>query len=158
MASERLEIKTTASMILDPEKNDYSTDGILRYVKAKDNLGNIRELYPNDGSGDDIDSAIIILDYNKVYVNNPSLGDTIIFSIIAFPTEDNLESSVRAGDESAYKYYILSKAYEKETDMENFQKSGYFTSKYNEELNKLISSSSVNYKADTTRVVKSYFY
>lgn len=157
MASERLEIKTTASMLLDTSKNEYNTDGILRYIKAKDDEGKERKLYPNDGSGDDDTTGIIIKDYNVVYVNDPTIGTTIIFDIVSFPEEDNLESNVRLGDESALKYYILSKAYEKESDMESFQKSSYFYSKYRVELDKLINSSSINYKSNI-RQVKSYYY
>lgn len=158
MASERLEVKTTADMLLDPLQSDYSTDGILRYIKAKDDDGNERKLYPNDSSGDDDSYGVIIKDYNKVYVNNPELGTKIIFDIVTMPSEDNYESDVRLGDENAFKYYILSKAYEKETDMENFQKSEFFYAKYVKEFSRLISASSVNYRTSSVTTTEgSYF-
>jgi len=46
MAAERLENKTTATLTLDPLKNEYDTSGILRYIYATDDLDNDRDLYP----------------------------------------------------------------------------------------------------------------
>ena len=158
MAQERLEIKTTAILGLDPLENSYTTDGVLRYISAKDDEGNNREIYPNDGTGLDDAAGIIIKDYNKIYVNDPSIGSSITFEIVSLPSEDNINNDVRLGDENAFKYFVLSKAYEKETDMESFQKSEYFYSKYFREFQKLMSSASVNYKSATvSRTVCSFY-
>ena len=158
MAAERLERKTTATLILDPLKNEYDTSGILRYISAKDDNDTNRKLYPNDTSGDDDSEGIVILDYNRVYVNNPELGTSILLQIVAMPEEDNLGGLVRIGDENAMKYYILSKAYEKDTDMGNFQKSVHFYSKYSDAFKLLKDANSSNYQAGVTRASKSYYY
>jgi hypothetical protein len=129
MAQDRLEIKTTATLVLDPLKNDYDTDGILRYIRAEDDLGNFRTFYPNDESIGIDSNGIIIKDYNKIYVA-----------------------------ENALKYYILSKAYEKETDMENFTKADYFYSKYMREFAKLMDSASANYKTATVMKTEANYF
>jgi hypothetical protein len=158
MSAERLEIKTTATMVLDPLVNEYKTDGILRYINAKDDEGRERKLYPNDGSDNGEQTAIIIKDYNKVYVNDPEVGTSIVFEVVSLPAEDNLPNDVRLGDENAFKYYILSKCYEKETDAENFQKSDYFYNKYLREFARLMDSASANYKTATVmKTVANYF-
>ena len=158
MAAERLERKTTATLILDPLKNEYDTSGILRYISAKDDNDTNRKLYPNDTSGDDDSEGIVILDYNRVYVNNPEIGTLITLQIVAMPEEDNIGGLVRVGDENSMKYYILSKAYEKDTDMGNFQKSVHFYSKYEEAFKLLKDANSSNYQAGVTRASKSYYY
>jgi hypothetical protein len=158
MAQDRLEIKTTATLLLDPLKNTYTTDGVLRYINAKDDEGRDRAFYPNDGSDNDEQTAIVIKDYNKVYVNDPTVGTYITIEIVGLPAEDNLTSNVRIGDENALKYYILSKAYEKETDMENFAKSEYFYNKYLREFSKLMDSASANYKTATVMKTEANYY
>jgi hypothetical protein len=158
MSAERLENKTTATMVLDPLKNSYNTTGILRYIRCIDDLGNDRKLYSNDMTGDDDTNGVIIENYDRVYVNNPSVGSSLIFTIVALPDDSNITSHVRAGDELAIKQYILSKAYEKDSDMENFQKSGYFYTKFLEAFRQLRNSSSVNYVSANTNTTKSYFY
>ena len=158
MASERLELKTSATLVLDPLKNEYDTSGILRYIKCKDADGTKRELYPNDDSGEDDTDGVVILAYNRVYVNDPTVGDTLTFQIIALPPEDNLTSEVRFNDENAFKYYVLSKAYEKETDSENFAKSDVFYSKYKREFDRLLDASSVNYTASSVDKTEAKFY
>ena len=158
MASERLEDKTYATMALDPLQTEYNTTGILRYINAVDDEGNDRPLYADDGTGDNDSSGIIIINYNRVKVNDPDSGASIRFKIIAMPLEHTLDSIVRAGDEQAFKYYILSKAYEKETDTENFQKVDIFYGKYISALEKLIENSSVGYTIGETPTTKSYFF
>lgn len=158
MASERLEIKSEATLVLDPDTNKYTTDGILRYIKATDDLGGVRTLYPNDGSGDGDDNGIVIKDYNKIYINRPDIGSIITFEIVTLPDNDNLESSVRMNDENSFKYYILSKCYEKENDMENFQKVEYFHQKYLREFRKNIDSASANYVTATVSATEGSYY
>ena len=158
MTAERLENKTTATMILDPLQEEYDTSGIIRYISAKDDEGTDRPLYPDDGTGDDDNNGIIILDYNRVLVNDPTLGSNIIFKVVAAPADDNLGNTVRAGDEQALRYYILSKAYEKETEMENFQKASYFYSKYALAFKALKDASSSNYRTGKTNKTQSYFF
>jgi hypothetical protein len=158
MAQDRLEIKTTATLVLDPLKNDYDTDGILRYIRAEDDLGNFRTFYPNDESIGIDSNGIIIKDYNKIYVADPTIGTTITMEVVSLPIEDNLTGTVRLGDENALKYYILSKAYEKETDMENFTKADYFYSKYMREFAKLMDSASANYKTATVMKTEANYF
>jgi len=158
MAAERLENKTTATLTLDPLKNEYDTSGILRYIYATDDLDNDRDLYPNDKSGEDDVNGIIILDYNRIYINDPTVGSTVTIQIVALPDEDNLTSLIRAGDENALKYYILSKAYEKDTDMGNFQKSGIFYQKYEQLFKKLREANNANYRTNTIQTTKATYY
>lgn len=158
MAAERKENNTTATLTLDPVQYEYDTSGILRYVRCIDDEGTTRELYPDDLSGKDDNAGVVIKNYNKVYVNDPSLGSVLTFTVVAFPDEENLTSTVRAGDESALRYYVLSKAYEKDSDMENFQKATYFYQMYQQAFNVLKEASSSNYKARTVETTTTYFY
>jgi len=158
MASERFELKTTATLALDPLVNEYDTTGILRYIKCKDDLDTTRALYPNDDSGENDNDGIVIIAYNRVYVNDPTIGTTLTFQIISLPPEDNLTSDVRFNDENSFKYYILSKAYEKETDIENFQKSAIFYEKYTREFSRLIDAASTNYTASSVDKTEAKFY
>ena len=56
------------------------------------------------------------------------------------------------------KYYILSKAYEKEDDTENFAKSDTFYAKYSKIFEKLIDSASVGYSYQQDQKTKTIFY
>lgn len=158
MAAERLEGKTTATLTLDPLKNEYDTSGILRYIYAEDDLDNDRALYPNDRTGEGDAKGIIVLDYNRIYINDPSLGTTLTMQVIALPAEDNLSSNVRFGDENAMKYYILSKSYEKDSDMENFQKSDVFYRKYLEMFKPLKDAANANYTTNTVQISEAIYY
>jgi uncharacterized protein YqkB len=158
MAQERLEIKTTATLLLDPLKNEYDTDGVLRYIRAVDDEGTTRKFYPNDETIGADNTGIIIKDYNKIYVQDPTIGTTITMEIVSLPSDDNLEGTVRLGDENAFKYYILSKSYEKESDMENFQKSDYFYQKYLREFAKLMDSASANYNTATVNKTEANYF
>jgi len=158
MTAERLENKTTATLILDPLKNEYDTSGILRYISAKDDDGLKRDLYPDDESGDEDSNGIVILGYNRVYVNDPTVGTVVTFKIVAMPTEDNLTADVRSGDENALKYYILSKSYEKDTDMQNFDKASIFYGKYNDSFKVLKNASSANYRTATVSTTAVTYY
>jgi len=109
-------------------------------------------------SGEDDVNGIIILDYNRIYINDPTVGSTVTIQIVALPDEDNLTSLIRAGDENALKYYILSKAYEKDTDMGNFQKSGIFYQKYEQLFKKLREANNANYRTNTIQTTKATYY
>lgn len=158
MATERLENKTTATLALDTAKEEYDTSGVIRYISAIDSDGNERKLYPDNGSGDDDSSGIIILDYNKIKVNTPETGVTITLRIVAQPQEDNMDSTVRVGDEQSLKYYILSKAYEADLDTQDLEKSNYFYQKYLSNMKQLTGASSVGYTTDVSNTTEAYFY
>lgn len=157
IASERIEDKTTTYLSLDSTENEYAVDGVLRYISAKDSNNIDRQLYADDGSGDNDDYGIIIKAYNLVYINTPEDDVTVTFKVVSMPSEDNLNDTVRTGDENSIKYYILSRAYEKETEMENFQKAQYFFSKYQIEFKTAKKNASVGYRNDT-KTTKAYYY
>lgn len=157
LAAERQENQTSKLIPLIDDTYQYNVDGVLRYISAKDSEGNVRELYPDDGSGDDESSAIIVHNYNLIYVNNPLTGIDLVLKVIAMPSEDNLEATIRSGDENAYKYYMLSKAYEKESDMENFQKSVYFGNMFTEMVKYVKKNAKLNHM-DKVRTTKGYYY
>ena len=157
LSAERQEINSTKTVTLIDDTYDYTVDGVLRYISAIDSDDNDRELYPDDGTGDDESTGIIVKNYNEIYVNTPETGTTLSISVVAFPTDDNLSSVIRSGDENAYKYYILSKAYEKEQDTENFQKSSYFRSMYTDALSALRKISRMNYVKDV-QITQGYYY
>ena len=121
IASERVEDKTTTSLLLSADTNTYSIDNVLRYISAKDSNDISRQLYPDDDSGDGDTYGIIIKAYNSVYVNSPEDDVTVTFKVVSMPSEDNLNDTVRTGDENSIKYYILSRAYEKENEMEKLR-------------------------------------
>ena len=152
LAAERKEKPTNTTVTLLDDTYEYQIDGVLRYISAEDNDGVDRPLYQDDGTGDNDLNGIIIQDYNRIYVNTPATDDSIVIKHIAMPVEHNLGTTVRSGDETALKYYILSQAYEKESDMENFQKSQYFMGKYDTEMKILTKNSKLNYvtKVETT--------
>ena len=157
IASERVESKTTTTLTLSEDTNEYTMNDVLRYISAKDSDGFDRPLYPDDDSDNGDYYGIIVKSYDKVYVTTPADDIVITFKIIAMPSEDNLNDTVRSGDENSIKYYVLSKAYEKETDMENFQKAQYFFSKYQVEFKTAKKSANVGYRNDT-RTTKAYYY
>ncbi len=157
MAMDRLENKTTATLTLDPLKNVYDTTGAVRYIRMKDDLGNDRPLYANDLSGEDDGYGIIVEDYNRIRVVDQTIGTYIYMDIVAMPTFDNLSNIIRLGDENSFKYYILSKCYEKDSDMNNFQKSDVFYNKFYREFKKLKDANSTGYRQEEIRI-KPYFY
>lgn len=157
LASERKEKPTTITVSLIDDTYEYDVDGVLRYISAVDSDGNKIDLYPDDTSGDDQLNGAIILDYDRIYVNNPSTGTTLSIKTISMPTEKNLNDTVRSGDEETLKYYILSKAYEKEGDMENFQKAQYFSGEFMKNSRNAKKNSSMNF-IDQTETTKGYYY
>jgi hypothetical protein len=157
LAAERQEKPTSKSITLLSDTNTYTVDGVLRYISVKDSDNNVFTLYPDDGSGDDDLEGIIVQDYNSIYVNNPVADLILTFKVISFPLEDNLGTIVRSGDENAYKYYMLSKAYEKESDMENFQKSSYFRSMFSDAIGFIKKNARLDY-VNKTQITKGYYY
>lgn len=157
LSSERKENPTTTSVSLSDGVYEYTVSGVLRYISAKDNDDNNRPLYPDDGSGDNDTDGVVIMDYDTIYVNTPSTGTTLTLKHIAFPADDNLNDDIRSGDEESYTYFILSKAYEKDTDMEQFQKAQYFWSMFQGAMKYLKKNSSLNFM-DKTETTKGYYY
>ena len=157
LASERLEEPKTTTVNLLTGINEYNVSGVLRYISTKDSDGNIRKLYPDDTTGDDDESGIVISDYNRIYVNNPETNISLFIKHIAIPDNKNLNDIVRSGDENVLKYFMLSKSYEKESDMENFQKSQYFLQQYKSEALVVKKNSAIGY-IDVVEVTKGYYY
>lgn len=157
LAAERKEEPTTTTVTAYTDTNEYAVDGVLRYISAVDSNNLERKLYPDDKSGDDDYYGIIIRDYDTIYVNNPLDDTPLSIKTITMPEAVNLDSEVRVGDESALKYFALSKAYEKESDVENFQKAQYFFQLYQRELALLLKNSKSGY-IDNTGLVKGWFY
>lgn len=106
----------------------YDTIDVISFVSAKDSNDVDRPIYTDVEETEALLDAngVIVTNENEIYVVTPETGVTISFKTISMPEEDNLNDSVRMGDESSYKYYMLSKAYEKDTDLEQFQKAQYF--------------------------------
>jgi len=157
ISAERKENPTTIQVITNSNNYVYKVNNVLRYISAKDNKGYVRELYPDDTTGDEVSSAIIVQSYDTIYVNNPIDNEVINLKVISFPNEDNLNDAIRMGDEEAYTYFILSKSYEKDTDMEQFQKAQYFWSMFEGALKSVKKNSSLNFINDL-KLTKSYFY
>ena len=72
-------------------------------------------------------NGVIVTNENEVYVVTPETGVTITFTTISMPADAVTTDTIRIGDEAPYKYYMLAKSYEKDTDLEQFQKAQYFT-------------------------------
>lgn len=157
IAAERLEEPTTTTLDLTTGTNEYIINGVLRYISIKDSNGIVRDIYPNDTTGDDDNYGVIIVDHDKIYVNTPETGVTLTIKHISLPDEPNITANVRSGDEAALKYFMLSKAYEKEMEMENFQKSQYFFSLYLKELQIILKHKKIGF-INNTSLTKGYFY
>ena len=157
IASERIEEPTTTDVATIDGTNVYTVSGILRYISIKDSNNVDRPLYPDDGTGEDDTYGVIVQDYDTIYVNSPSTGVTLTIKNISLPDDATTADTVRTGDDTALKYYMLSKAYEKEQEMENFQKSTYFLGLYQRELMKILKAGKLGYRK-TVEITKSYFY
>ena len=157
IASERIEEPTTKDVATIDGTNVYTVSGVLRYISIKDSNNVDRPLYPDDGTGEDDTYGVIVQDYDTIYVNSPSTGVTLTIKNISLPDDAVATDTVRTGDDTALKYYILSKAYEKEQEMENFQKSTYFLGLYQRELMKILKAGKLGYRK-TVEITKSYFY
>lgn len=157
LSAERQEAPTRTTVALTDGVYEYTVDGVLRYISIKDSNDVVRPIYPDTGEGDNTTNAVIIRDYNKIYVNNPVTGVTLTIKHISFPVEDNLNDDIRIGDEESYRYFIISKAYEKDTDMENFQKAQYFWGMFVGAMNYSKKNSNLNY-IDETGTTVSYYY
>lgn len=157
IAAERQENPTTTTIELSEDTNEYQIDSVLRYVSVKDSNGKNRELFTDDGLGDEVSSAIIVEDYDRIYVNSPEDSVSLIIKHISFPEEDNLNDTIRLGDEESYRYFILSKAYEKDNDMEQFQKAQYFWSMFLGAIKYSKKNSSLNYINDLNTTTAYYY-
>lgn len=144
MTAERKEKVSTVTVNLIDGTYEYSPSGVLRYISAIDSDGSKRDLYPDDGSDEDELSAVIIKDFDSIYVNNPVTGVDLTLKVVSMPSDSLTTDTIRSGDENAYKYYILSKAYEKESDLENFQKAQYFGNMFVQMFKPLKKTSSQN--------------
>ena len=155
LAAERKESPTYTDVALTTGTNRYTVDGVLRYVSIKDSEDNTRPLYAADDEDAESDnSGVVIEDYNSIYVNDPETGVTLTIKHIAFPAEDNLNDVIRQGDENCYKYFTLAKAYEKDTEMQNFAKGNQFLNSFYVALREVKKNNNLNYlsKVQTTKV------
>ena len=157
IASERIEEPKSTDVATIDGTNVYTVSGVLRYISIKDSDNVDRPVYPDDGTGEDDTHGVIIQDYDTIYVNSPSTGVTLTIKNISLPADAVTTDTVRTGDDTALKYYMLSKAYEKEQEMENFQKSTYFLGLYQRELMKILKASKLGYRK-IVETTKSYFY
>ena len=158
IASERVDKIQSQTVVLTSGSTFYAPVGVLRYISATDNEDTIRPLYADDTSGDDDTLGIIILDYDNIKVNDDSVGTSIVFKYLGLPLNHNLNDTVRNGDEEACRYYMLARAYEKETDMENFAKSDKFEYKFRDMLGKLVANASMGYNNTKLNTTVSYTY
>lgn len=149
--AERKENPTTIEIETSEGVYEYDVDNVLRYISCKD-----KNLYPDNGDGDDDSSGIIVKSYNLIYVNEPK-DETLLMKVISFPSEDNVDTVIRMGDENLYKYYMLSKAYEKDSDLEQFQKSQYFIGMFNSMVKTVKKDFNNNY-INKTQTTKSYYF
>ena len=156
LAAERKENPTTTSLVTYDGIETYTVEGVLRYIGATNQEGNELILYPDDGSIADKTSGIVIEDYNRIKVKNP-IDEVITIKHISFPEEDNLNDTIRMGDEESYRYFVLSKCYEKDNDMEQFQKAQYFWSMFVGAMKYSKKNSSLGY-VEKLHTTKSYFY
>lgn len=153
---DRLDTTANVSIVTTEDLHEYQVDNVIRFSYIKDSSGNKYNLYSDDGEGDNDVSGIIVNNYNDIYINNPK-NDTLTAKIITLPEEDNLNDAIRIGDENLFKYYILSKAYEKDNDMEQFQKAQYFAGMFTDALRGVKKNSKVNY-IDGSSSTKGYYY
>lgn len=158
IASKRVDKIQYQTITLTESQEYYSPSNVLRYISATDDLNNTRKLYKDDGSGLDDAQGIVIKDFDNVYVVDDSIGTTITFKYLGQPLDNNLNDQVRAGDEEACRYYMLARAYEKETDMTNFAKSDKFDFKFDTMLSTLVANASANYHEQELNTTTSYFF
>ena len=157
LALDRRDKVSTITIDLDASINTYNVSSVIRFIKITDTNGLDRALYPDDDSGMLDLTGIILINNDEIYVNNPEDGVGLNIKAIMLPSEDNLNDTVRAGDESSYKYYILSKCYEKDSDMEQFQKAQYFANMFNSSYQNVRSNARVNYTQKLHTTKGSYF-
>ena len=107
----------------------YTTTGVISFLKATDSEDVERPIYTEAEYDEALldANAVIVTNENELYVVTPETGVTITLTVIAMPDDSIATDSVRLGDEAPYKYYMLAKSYEKDTDLEQFQKAQYFT-------------------------------
>ena len=153
MTLDRKEKKSSITIQPIDGTYSYTTEDVLVYLSAKDSDGNVRTIYEEDEDGSDEASGIVVMNENELWINTPDSTQTITLRVIASPELDNLNDTIRVGDEIAYKNYILAKSYEKDTDLEQFQKAQYFINQFSTAytLTKKVTSS--NNKQRTTNTV-----
>ena len=145
--------KETFTFPLDPSENTYNIEGVIKYISTKDDDDNIRPLSKVPSS---LALAIYIKNYNEIYVNDPTVGNNITLDYVGIGDPSNMEDIVRLGDDLCAKYFILSRAYEKETDTEDFDKSDRFFSKFVEQKDKLLGKNSIGVVEDEVLTTKIY--
>lgn len=157
IASESLEKSTTSIVSLAETTNEYTIDGVLRYISAKNNNDKSLALYADDGSGDEDLNGIIVMDRNRIYVNDPSDDVTLTIKYVPMPEDQNLNDNIRPGEENALREFVIYKAYEKESEMQNYQKSSDYMSKFRQELHMIKKNSKLGFikQVETT---KGYYY
>jgi hypothetical protein len=149
--------KTSKStFVLDPLENSYIFTGILKYVSAIDDLGNIRKLYLVDDPSDV--KGILIRNYNELYISDPTVGTLITLTYTTMEDEQNMNDAVRVGDESALKSFILMMAYEKETDEESAIRASKYERKFIESKNKLMGKGALPMVVEAIATTVSYQY
>jgi len=158
LASERRDKRLTQDVILNDGDEYYSPVGVLRYISVKDDNGTDRPLYPNDDSGLSDPLGVIVIDYDQIHVVDDTIGGVLTVTYVGLPLNHNLNDDVRQGDEEAIRYYILAKAYEKETDMENFAKSAQFMASFEDRLKKIVANATMGYQRNSVNTIQSYYY
>ena len=157
ISAKRLETPTTKTIALTTDVHEYTVSGVLRYISATDSDDKERVLYQDDTSGNYDNDGIVILDYDKIYVNNPVTDVTLSMKTVALPIDSNLSSAVRSGDELAMEYYMCSKSYRKESDMENYGKSNDFMALYRAEEREAMKHSRLGFVKQTETTQGYYF-
>ena len=157
ISSERLEETTTTDVALTTDTYQYTVNGVLRYISAIDSNNIERPLYPDDNSGEHDVYGIVVEEYNRIYVNTPITGVTVTIKHIALPDDQETTDTVRMGDETMLKYYVLSRAYEKEQDTENFQKAQYFLMQFQALSRSAMKHDRQGYRKQM-QLTQSYFY
>ena len=158
IASHRNDKRLTQDVVMNAGTEFYSPLGVLRYISVKDDEGTDRPLYRNDGIDYEDTLGIAVIDYDQIQVIDDTVGSILTITYLGLPTKHNLNDDVRDGDVESCRYYILAKAYEKETDMENFAKSEKFEAKFEKMLKSLVTNSSLEYREERVLTTKSYSY
>ena len=157
LATDRQDKVSTIQVELFDTINTYTIPSVIRFIRVTDSNGNDRAIYPDDESGVADNSGIILVNNDEIYVNVPENDVTLNIKAIVLPDEDNLNDTIRSGDENSYKYYMLSKAYEKDNDMEQFQKAQYFANMFNSSYQNVKKNARVNY-INKTNTTKGYYF
>jgi len=148
--------RETATFALDDNENTYNVNGVIKYISAKDDEGTIRPLVTDNTDENSLD--IWVKNNNELYVNDSTIGANIVLQYVGITDAQNIEDSVRIGDEMCIKYFILSRAYEKETDTEDIKKSEMFYVKFIRAKNVILGRSATGDIYDPVYKTDCYFY